>query len=77
MWVVPLIQNCNSLTLTYCCWIYHMWGEQWEWVMLKYVCQRPIFGAGTGKEDYCDVLSSGVNLSIVEGSQLLFHPLVS
>ncbi len=45
---------------------------------LEYVFRRAIFGAGMGRDDghYCDVQSSGVNLFLIEGSQLLFHPLV-
>ncbi len=35
-------------------------------VLLWYVSQRAIFGAGMGRDDgyYCDVLSSGVNLFV-------------
>ncbi len=37
---------------------------------LKYVFRRAIFGAEMGKDDghYCDVLSSEVNVLLVEGS---------
>ncbi len=37
---------------------------------LEYVFRRAIFGAGMGRDDghYCDVLSSGVYVFIVEGS---------
>ena len=45
---------------------------------LWYVYRRAIFDAGMGRDDghYHDVLSSGVNLFLVEGSLFLFHPLV-
>ena len=38
--------------------------------LLKYVFRRAIFGAGMFMDDGhdCDVLSSGVNLFLVEGS---------
>ncbi len=39
-------------------------------LLLWYVSQRAIFGAGMGRDDgyYCDVLTSGVNLFLAEGS---------
>ncbi len=44
--------------------------------LLWYVSGRAIFGAGIsmGKDDgyYCDVLSSGVNLFLVQGSPFCF-----
>ena len=45
-------------------------------INLKYVFGSVIFGAGMGRDDghYCDVLSSGVNLSLVEGSWAAFIP---
>ena len=41
-----------------------------ETMHLWYVSRRAIFGVGMGRDDgyYCDVLSSGVKLFIVEGS---------
>ena len=41
--------------------------------LLWYVSRKAIFGAGMGRDDgyYCGVLSSGVNLFLVEGSS--FH----
>ncbi len=46
--------------------------------ILWYVSRKAIFGAGMGRDDgyYCGVLSSGVNLFLVEGSSFYSHPLV-
>ncbi len=46
------------------------WGFQQNVPLLWYVFRRAIFGAGMGRDDwyYWDVLSSGVNLFLVECS---------